>query len=63
VFEDEKSEIINEAINDDENKKIPMNKPKSKILTKKIIKVKDIYEGEKEKEIFVDDKGNEVDEK
>jgi len=39
-----------------------MDKPESKILTKKIVKVNSIEEGEIEKEIFVDDKGNVVDE-
>jgi len=51
-------------VNDyDKNNKILMNKPESKILIKKLVKVDDIEEGEVEKEIFVDDKGNEVDEK
>jgi len=40
-----------------------MNKPESKILIKKIVKVNDIEEGEIEKEIFVDDTGNVINEK
>jgi len=40
-----------------------MGKPESKILTKKTVKVIDNLEGEIEKEVFTDDKGNIVDEK
>jgi len=57
------SENILESMNNyEENNKILMDKPESKVLTKKIVKVNSIEEGEIEKEIFVDDKGNEVDE-